>query len=41
MQLGVRSRAVVCRRQERTTVPGRSGVDIVEVRVGKEALVEA
>jgi hypothetical protein len=40
-QLGVRSRAVVGRRQERTTVGAGSGVDIVEVRMGKDALVQA
>ena len=41
MELGMQSRAIVDRREEWPTAPGRSGVDHAEVRVGKEALVEA
>ena len=39
-QLGVRSRAVVDRREERATVGVGPGADIFEVHVGKDALVQ-
>ena len=41
MELVMRPRSVVGRREERPTVPGRLRANIAEVRLGKEALAEA
>ena len=41
MELVMRPRSVVGRREERPTVPGRLRSNIAEVRLGKEALAEA
>jgi len=41
LELVMRPRSVVGRREERPTVPGRLRANIAEVRLGKEALAEA
>ena len=41
LELVMRPRSVVGRREERPTVPGRLRSNIAEVRLGKEALAEA